>query len=324
MATLTGEFAFPSFTSAVKQVSHRPYSSLLVGIMFNRWPTNNFSFVYCAWGRVKNTGMIFIEAKRYWLLMFDIKRGGIGARCEYCFSCANGVSVRVDTALTHYRPIRMTAPAQTCTRWHVQIVEYVSQNSKYIEPLQSCLKECSATFQTSTPSYRLPILRELSRLFQIYESYVSKLDPYLLKRYTAYFGGILKKTQVFGFCFGFWRCASLFHEASLISLQEEGDLSLCAPSLQTKNTEFVQCFQSVRPSISKLSTYLSAGLNGCELLILCCCVPVAFACQYVFVLLQVWSRSAMSDRRKKIYFRNSLESSMSFIYCLKVWHEKVV
>lgn len=195
MATLTGEFAFPSFTSAVKQVSHRPYSSLLVGIMFNRWPTNNFSFVYCAWGRVKNTGMIFIEAKRYWLLMFDIKRGGIGARCEYCFSCANGVSVRVDTALTHYRPIRMTAPAQTCTRWHVQIVEYVSQNSKYIEPLQSCLKECSATFQTSTPSYRLPILRELSRLFQIYESYVSKLDPYLLKRYTAYFGGILKKRK---------------------------------------------------------------------------------------------------------------------------------
>lgn len=93
-----------------------------------------------------------------------------------------------------------------------------------VSVLGNVLSSFSDAFTTFEMSQNEGILKleDFSKCFTQYNAHFSKLLPY-----------------------------------QLLILQEEYELSICVPTLQSKNSEFLASFKKCLPSISKLSTYLS-------------------------------------------------------------------
>ena len=118
------------------------------------------------------------------------------------------------------------AMIQPLSESSLKLSQYCDEIMSVLDFLQSSFNEALMTFEISQYEGVLK-LKDFSNWFEKYTVYFSKLIPYLQS-----------------------------------SLQEEYELSICVPTLQTKNAEFLVCFKKCLPALSKLSTYLLCVFNS--------------------------------------------------------------
>nr|CAB3265095.1 protein phosphatase 1 regulatory subunit 21-like [Phallusia mammillata] len=114
-------------------------------------------------------------------------------------------------------------PVTTANR---QLITYLKQYGDYLNPLITSIKDDLQTYAYPFKLETMNGLKHFSMLFTCYTTFLTKLSPYYIT-----------------------------------SLKEECDLSVCAPNLQQKNTEYLHLFQRVLPAMSKLEVYLSVVTN---------------------------------------------------------------